>query len=226
MQKNVASIQEYFPPQTSGIVGDLEALRWPRKPLDLTARFATLLSEVDFDSYSRDRPLRLLDVGCGLGLLLDYLKLNQLLDKVEYTGVDLLDWALQEVRGRWPDQRFDKRDVRDEPYMKDEFDYCIICGIFTVRMGNSYEEEVALAQSTLKALWPSVSVGLSFNSMSKHVDWERDDLFHWPLDDIMAFCKRALSRHVTFRLDYGLWEVSTLVRKTPRPPLGKTPPTW
>jgi hypothetical protein len=62
--------------------------------------------------------------------------------------------------------------------------------------------------------------------MSKHVDWERDDLFHWPLDDIMAFCKRDLSRHVAFRLDYGLWEGATFVRRAPLVAASKTPRRW
>jgi hypothetical protein len=83
-----------------------------------------------------------------------------------------------------------------------------------------------MAQDTLKAVWPSVTIGLAFNAMSKHVDWERDDLFHWPLDDIMAFCKTDLSRHVRLRLDYGLWEVSTIVLKSPAARLGSVPVGW
>ena len=120
----------------------------------------------------------------------------------------------------------DRRDVRDDPYRNDAFDFCIVCGLFTVKNGNSYEDTRALAQGALEAVWPSVKIGLAFNSMSKHVDWERDDLFHWPLDDIMAFCKRTLSRHVSFKLDYGLWEVATIVRKEPLPCLSKTPVRW
>src|SRR5262249_21598893 len=157
--------------------------------------------------------IRLLDVGCGLGLLLDYLADNSLLDVVDYTGVDLVEPILQQARRRWPGYVFHLRDVRDAPYGEEEFDYCLLCGVFTVRTGNNYEDMVSLEQSTIKAIWPSVRLGLGFNSMSKHVDWERDDLFHWPLDDIMAFCKSHLSRHVSLNLDYGLWETSTIVRK-------------
>jgi len=206
--------------------GDLETLRWPTKPADHAARYSTLLSDIDFSAYSKERPLKLLDVGCGLGLLLEYLDENALLDRVAYTGVDLVEQILEEVQRRWPNQTFDQRDVRDQPYAENAFDYCLICGIFTVKHGNTYEQTLALAHDTLKAIWPSVELGLSFNSMSKHVDWERDDLFHWPLDDIMAFCKRDLSRHVTFRMDYGLWEASTLVRKEPARRAGKTPARW
>jgi SAM-dependent methyltransferase len=213
MRKDVENLSTLFPSRDATTGSALDMLRWPTKPSDLAMRYEVLLSGVDFSLYSRERPLKLLDVGCGLGLLLDYLARNGLLDRVEYTGIDLVDPILEKARERWPGHRFENRDVRDDPFPVEAFDHCIICGIFTVKHGNTHAETLALAHETLKAVWPSVKCGLSFNSMSKHVDWERDDLFHWPLDDIMAFCKRDLSRHVAFRLDYGLWEGSTLVRK-------------
>jgi SAM-dependent methyltransferase len=224
MRKDVEKLAGLYPRLDA--TTDLERLRWPLKPSDQAARFATLLSAVDFDQYSTERPLKLLDVGCGLGLLLDYLSENSLIDRVDYTGTDLVKPIVQEVRARWPGRRFDLRDVRDEPYPHAAFDYSTVCGIFTAKHGNTYDETLVLAQSTLRAVWPSVTLGLGFNSMSKHVDWERDDLFHWPLDDIMRFCKRELSRHVSFRLDYGLWEGATLVRREPDRPWVKTPSTW
>lgn len=225
MRRDVERLSEFFPNPHARTGGDFDVLNWPNSQ-DIAKRYETLLSAVDFDAYSKERPLRLLDVGCGLGLLLEYLEANDLLDKVSYTGVDLVDAILTEVRKRWPDQRFDQRDVRDAPYPEGSFDYCIICGIFTVKHGNSYEDALRLAHGTLSAVWPSVTLGLAFNAMSKHVDWERDDLFHWPLDDIMAFCKQNLSRHVALSLDYGLWESSTIVRKSPRVCLKKTPSKW
>ena len=177
-------------------------------------------------AYSIQKPLRLLDVGCGLGFLLDWFAENDLLDRIDYTGVELSAPMFDVVSKRWPSQRFQFRDIRVEPYSENSFDFCIICGIFTVKNGNSYEETLALAQGVLKAAWGSVTLGMGFNSMSKHVDWERDDLFHWPLDDIMAFCKRDLSRHVSFKHDYGLWEATTIVRKQPLLPLSKMPDRW
>ena len=226
IRRDVERLSQMFPRRDIMPAGDLETLWWPAKPIDLAARYSTLLSDIDFSGYSKESPLKLLDVGCGLGLLLDYLDENALLDRVAYTGVDLVEPILEEVQRRWPKQTFDRRDVRDQPYGEDAFDYSVICGIFTHKHGNTHEQTLALAHDTLTAVWRSVKLGLSFNAMSKHVDWERDDLFHWPLDDIMAFCKRDLSRHVTFRLDYGLWEASTLVRKEPAPRAGKTPARW
>jgi SAM-dependent methyltransferase len=225
MRKDVERLQDIYSLAEDDARSDFAVLGWPNA-VDVGRRFEALLSAIDFGAYSRQKPLRLLDVGCGLGLLLDWLKENGHLPSVDYTGADLSSPMLQAAFGRWPAQRFELRDIRDQPYAPDCFDFCIISGIFTANNGNSYDETQALARELLKAIWPSVRLGLAFNSMSKHVDWERDDLHHWPLDDIMAFCKRELSRHVTFKLDYGLWEVATIVRRQPLPMLSKTPARW
>ncbi|HVH77425.1 MAG TPA: class I SAM-dependent methyltransferase [Stellaceae bacterium] len=193
---------------------------------DLALRYGTLLSRVDFRRFSRERPLRLLDLGCGPGFLLDYLASNDLLDRVDYTGVDVSEVGLAHARRRWPQQRFERRDVRDQPFDADEFDFCMICGVFSSRCGISFEAMRDLAQATLRALWPSLAMGLAFNVYSKHVDYEREDLFHWALDEVMAFCKRYLSRHVSFHLDYGLWDLSVLVSREPVRPNGRIPEAW
>jgi SAM-dependent methyltransferase len=225
MRRDVQLLSEYYAKAAEGSASDLAALGWPNAA-DLAARFEVLLSGVDFSNYSPSRRLKLLDIGCGLGLLLEYLVENSLIDLVDYRGVDLVEPILVRARERWPGHRFELRDIRVEPYGIEEFDYCILCGVFTVRVGKSYQETVESAQGTLQALWPMVKMGLGFNSMSKHVDWERDDLFHWPLDEIMAFCKARLSRHVSLNVDYGLWETATLVRKEPRFRNSKVPGGW
>ena len=48
--------------------------------------------------------------------------------------------------------------------------------------------------------------GVAFNVMSKHVDWERDDLFHLPFDEMAGFVTRNLTRNFVIRNDYGLFE--------------------
>jgi SAM-dependent methyltransferase len=198
---------------------------WPNAH-DLATRFEVLLGAIDFSQYRPSRRAKLLDVGCGPGFLLDYLAKNKLLTRIDYTGVDVTEVTMGHARARWPDHRFELRDVRDQPFGGEIFDYCIACGVFTARCGNTFDQMRDLVQDTLKALWPSVRLGVGFNVMSKHVDWERDDLFHWPLDDMMAFCKANLSRHVCFRLDYGLWEASALVLKSPIQPRTQAPESW
>jgi hypothetical protein len=56
-------------------------------------------------------------------------------------------------------------------------------------------------------------VGVAFNVMSTHVDWERDDLFHLPMDVLGSFLTKNLSRKFVIRSDYGLYEYTTYVYK-------------
>jgi SAM-dependent methyltransferase len=144
MRKDVQKLQEMYPRRTGD---DLVRLGWPPKPADMAARFSTLLSSIDFNSYSKDRRLKLLDIGCGLGLLLDYLAANDLLDRVDYTGVDLVDEILATVRDRWPNHQFEKRDVRDAPFAEGAFDYCVICGIFTESRAGNAQSSVAFGEA-------------------------------------------------------------------------------
>jgi SAM-dependent methyltransferase len=202
-----------------------QGLLWPNA-VDMAIRYETLLRPADIAEHTPSRPLRLLDLGCGTGLLLDYLAANDLSARVDYTGIDIRPEAVAYCRGHWPEHHFEIRDVRAEPFAPDAFDHCLICGVFTGRFSMSSAAMERMARETLAAVWPSVTGGLSFNTMSKHVDWERDDLFHWALDDIMKFAKLNLSRHVAFRLDYGLWEVAVSVRKAPVPLTSSRPAVW
>jgi hypothetical protein len=68
-------------------------------------------------------------------------------------------------------------------------------------------------KTVIKKLWVKCNKGLSFNLMSKHVDWERDDLFHVSLDELGWFLKDHLSRDFIIRNDYKLYEYTTYVYK-------------
>jgi len=198
---------------------------WPNAA-DLATRFEVLLGPWLPESGVGARPLRLLDLGCGPGFLLDFLQQNGLRSHVKYTGVDINAAMIDIARARHPSDRFMLRDVTEAPFEANHFDVAIMCGVLTVRFGNTYAEMETFAKETLSAVWSGVQRGLAFNVMSKHVDWERDDLFHWPLDEIMKFCKAELSRHVSIRLDYGLWEAGVFVSREPASTRAVAPAAW
>jgi hypothetical protein len=66
-------------------------------------------------------------------------------------------------------------------------------------------------KAVLRRLFGIAEVGIAFNVMSKHVEWERDDLFHVPFDVLAEFVIADLTRNFVFRNDYGLYEYTTYV---------------
>ena len=50
-------------------------------------------------------------------------------------------------------------------------------------------------------------------SCQKQVDWEKDFLFHLPLDTLAFFLTKELTRNFIIRNDYGLYEYTVYLYK-------------
>jgi SAM-dependent methyltransferase len=179
---------------------------WPRAE-EADQRYAVMLDLVPADAR---QPVRLLDFGCGAGHLLEYIYRNRLAG-LDYYGLDLSARFISLCRNKFPGVSFYLVDVLEDGFDLPEFDYIVINGVFTEKCGLSHERMWEFVQAVLRRVWPKVRRGLAFNVMSKHVDWERDDLFHLPCDVLLAFLKDELSRHCVIRQDYGLFEYTTYV---------------
>jgi hypothetical protein len=108
------------------------------------------------------------------------------------------------------------RDIITEPLQERSFDVVAINGVLTAKWTLSQLEMENFAKRLLAAAWRTSSVAMSFNAMSSHVDWCRDDLFHWPIDAAVEFCVSSLSRHFNIIADYGLYEYTVQVFREPR----------
>jgi SAM-dependent methyltransferase len=179
---------------------------WPNQD-DLNTRFEVMLGVV---RPGHEQPA-LLDLGCGPGLLLDYLERTGRRQDFDYIGVDLCEPMLESARRLWPDYRFARQDIVAQPLPGGLVDYVILNGVLTERRGASHAQMADYAVNLLDAAFRTARVGIAFNVMSKLVDWERDDLFHWGFDDMTAAVSRRLSRHIRIRADYGLYEYTVYV---------------
>lgn len=189
-----------------------QGMGWPNVP-DAIRRYQVML-DVLRDQGSRQQPVRLLDLGCGCGHLYEYIRGNAL-NGIRYTGIDLSERFIQRCRTKHPDADFRQLDVLQSPELLEQFDYVVINGVFTQKCSISFEQMWAFTQSLIRLAFERSSCGIAFNVMSKHVDWERDDLFHLPLDTLAAFLCSHLSRHFLIRNDYGLYEYTTYVYHRP-----------
>lgn len=157
----------------------------------------------------------LLDFGCGAAHLLDYLHASGRND-VRYRGVDLSPVFIDHCRAKYPGVSFDCIDALAGGTTLPEADYIVLNGLFTERCGIPVEEMFAAMSDLLEVVFARARIGIAFNVMSKYVDWERDDLFHLPYDDLARFVVARLSRHHVIRADYGLYEYTAYVYKQPR----------
>lgn len=178
---------------------------------ELQTRFSVMLSGVP----SLDRPVRLLDVGCGVGLLFDHLLAHAAPGTWTYAGLDISPAMIDQARGRHPHARFLVRDLIAAPDLGEMFDFAILNGVFTVKRELPQAAMENFVQALLTAVWPLCRLGLAFNVMTVHLDRTREDLFHWPMDAAVGFATHALSREVRVRADYGLYEYTTFVYREP-----------
>ena len=183
---------------------------WP-KAEDLATRFEVMLGVV----RPGDLRVSLLDLGCGPGLLVDHLERTARRPDFDYAGIDLSEPMLISARAAWPGLDFQRRDILADPLPERSFDYVILNGVLTERVSVPRTEMIAFATDLLAAAFSAARVGIAFNVMSKLVDWEREDLFHWGFDEMAQALAPRLSRHIRIRADYGLREYTTYVYREP-----------
>jgi SAM-dependent methyltransferase len=155
---------------------------------------------------ARPDPVRLLDFGCGASHLYEYI-VRERVAGIEYSGLDISAPFVELSRSKFPHFRYWCMDViTDDLGHLPRFDYAIMNGVFTEKLDLSFDEMFEFLAATVTRVFSLVDVGIAFNVMSKHVDWERDDLFHVPFDTLAAFLTAEIGRDFVLRSDYGLYE--------------------
>lgn len=180
---------------------------WP-KAADAETRYRVMLDVIRPTAES----VELLDFGCGAAHLYEYLSRHPR-PGLRYHGLDLSEKFIALCRQKHPDVPFTCADVLDPNQPVPPCDYAVLNGVFTEKRDLTFDEMFAFFRAVVAKVFAAARVGVAFNVMSKHVDWERADLFHLPLDELAAFLCRNLSRNFIIRNDYGLYEYTTYLYK-------------
>jgi SAM-dependent methyltransferase len=176
---------------------------WPNEE-DAQTRHRVMLDLIRSGTGGESQ--RLLDFGCGAAHLLEHIRAEGRTD-IEYAGLDIAQPFVELAQAKFDDVRFWCLDVLTEDVsVLPRFDYAVMNGVFTEKLELTYDEMFDFMSRTVARVFSLVEVGIAFNVMSKHVDWERGDLFHVPFDEMAAFLIANITRNIVLRADYGLYE--------------------
>jgi methyltransferase family protein len=164
-----------------------------------------------------DEPLSLNDYGCGYGALLDSL-VSRYAD-FRYVGYDISDAMVAEARTRYADEH--RARFTSDSAELDRADFTLASGVFNVKLDTEEDAWCTYVLETIGELARLSSRGIAFNALTSHADPERRrrDLFYADPAAVLDHCLRTLSRDVTLRHDYELYEFTVLVRLDARPPV-------
>ncbi len=158
----------------------------------------------------------LLDVGCGLGHLVDYLEHLGL--EVDYTGLDLSGRMIEAARERRPDLRFVRHDLlsgEGDPLPARRYDVVLNSGMFHLKTESVSDAEFeAFVEGMVRRMWELTGRATVFNLMTEFVDWREPKLYYAPLGRWIPFF-RSLTRWFVIRHDYPLYEFVVRLGRAP-----------
>lgn len=124
-------IRSFYEEKMGKGLPDHEVLGWESNEAQ-KRRFEVFAGHVKLDGK------KILDVGCGLGNMLEYLDSKGI--DVDYTGVDISEKMVSSAKSRKLDGKFYCMDVfKSHPFKNEEFDVIYASGIFNINLGNNRE---------------------------------------------------------------------------------------
>jgi RimJ/RimL family protein N-acetyltransferase len=139
---------------------------------------------------------KILDVGCGLGDMVDWLERRGI--EAEYVGLELTDNLVEGARRRFPDRRFVNGSVTDPTVLRGErFDFVLASGIFaTYPVGGAPWMEQIVSR-----MWDFAGRGVAFNSLSSWAPQPDPGEYYADPERVIKFC-RTLTPLLQLRHDY------------------------
>ena len=152
----------------------------------------------------------ILDIGCGLGHLLDWFN-NKNLD-IEYTGLDLVSSSIKKARNKFPEHEFIVGNIMDKKILKNRsFDYVLASGIFCTYTGGAFEWQ----KKVIDRIWSLSEKGIAFNSLSTLSRQKESDEYYADPGKVFSYCLK-ITPFVTLRHDYHPGDFTIFMSRYPR----------
>ena len=167
MSDRIGSIVAHYDPRISSKRANFDVLDWS-DAASQRARFRVLAENVNLEGKA------VLDVGCGLGDLLAYLKQQNI--PIAYTGVDIVEGMVEAAKQQHTDGHFVCGDIfSEEILLPGSFDVVFCSGTFNLNLGNNL---TFLPKAISRMLLLSREY-LVFNCLHKRMATETERYFYY-----------------------------------------------
>lgn len=186
-------IKSYYEPKLNKGLPDFEVLGWESDEAQYR-RFDALIDHVPLQGK------KLLDVGCGLCNLLEYLQTRKI--AVDYTGVDISERMIQCAREKGLNAQLYCLDVFEDETVPDSlglFDIVYTSGIFNLNLGNN-EEFLKTALHKLFSLSREI---VAFNLLHMDSPGREDRYFYFSPERVREIIKETGLRFESIQIADG-----------------------
>lgn len=171
-----------------------KAVGWMQKHSQRLA-FIELFSVIQ-KPLSSDKPIKILDVGCGLGAFYEFLREKNI--NFHYTGWDIHPESIKRAKSKYPDAEFDIRDLLTATE-SNYFDYVFASGAFSVNLvpeGGDEDIQLKYVQNALSKMYTLCREGIAANFLSFYGQGPVKDkeLFYYRPDAFSVFIFKNTSR--------------------------------
>lgn len=184
MNQHAGRLQAHYKPLLEKFGSSYQAVNWG-SAYGQELRFKILLEVADVAKGS------ILDVGCGVGQLVEYLQANSFAGT--YCGVDLLPEMVKTAAARYPHHDFAVIDVLQGDRLP-QADFVFGSGLFYI--GNQ-----EIMERTVQSMFASCHKAAAFNTLSTWASEKEAGEFYADPGTTLEFC-RQLTPWVRLRHDY------------------------
>ena len=161
------------------------------------------------DPFVSRKGARVLDYGCGLGYMYQYL--HEAGCEIEYVGIDILPEFIEACREKYPGANF--RHIDAEENVDGIYDVVFSSGVFNLSTHSDAAKSKAYALDRVEKLFNAAQEVLVCDFLSNFVDFQQVDSQHFSVGEITEFCVSKLGRRFQLRHDLLPYEFTLIAWK-------------
>ena len=185
---------------------------WGREE-DVRRRYEKMLSVIGKEFVEANKPVTLLDVGCGYGGLLGYAQETKPTLTMQYAGIDVAANMIAWAKEHFEQIEFIEGDFLQFDFDDRIFDFIVCNGILTQKLDTSLMDMDRFAKKLIRKMFDSCRVGIAFNVMTSYVNFYAPNLYYKHPSEMLSYCLSEISQRVVLDHSYGLYEYTLCIYK-------------